>query len=107
MALKIKKNDNVEVIAGKEKGKRGKILLLFPAENRVIIEKINMVKKHSRPSGQTKQGGIVEKEAKINLSNVMLICGKCNKGVRVGYKILESGEKVRICRSCSEEIDKA
>lgn len=107
MALKIKKNDNVEIVAGKEKGKRGKILLLFPDENRVIIEKINMVKKHSRPSGQTKQGGIVEKEGKINLSNVMLICGKCNKGVRVGYKILESGEKVRICRSCNEEIDKA
>jgi len=106
MALKIKKNDNIEVIAGKEKGKRGKVLLIFPDKNRVIVEKINMIKRHSRPTGQTKQGGIVEKEGQLHLSNVQLICAKCNTGVRVGYKILENGDKIRVCRKCGEELDK-
>lgn len=107
MKLKIKKNDNVEIIAGKEKGKRGKVLLIFPKERQLIVEKLNMVKRHSRPTGQTRQGGIIEKEGKINISNALVICGRCNRGVRTGYKVLESGQKIRICKSCGEEIDKS
>lgn len=107
MKLKVKKNDNVEIIAGKEKGKRGKVLLIFPEEQKLIVEKLNMVKRHSRPTGQTKQGGIIEKEGKINISNALVICARCNRGIRIGYKVLESGEKIRTCKSCGEEIDKS
>jgi large subunit ribosomal protein L24 len=106
MKLKIKKNDNIEVIAGKEKGKRGKVLLVFPKEQRLIVEKINMIKRHTRPSQKTKQGGIVEREGKFHISNVLLMCSKCNRGVRVRYKILESGDRVRVCKKCGEELDK-
>jgi len=102
----LKKNDLVMVIAGREKGKSGRILRVFPQKNRALIEKINFIKRHTRPGGQTRQGGIVEKEAPIHVSNVMVICEKCNLPIRVGKKILDDGRKVRICRKCGELLDK-
>jgi len=102
----LKKNDLVMVIAGKEKGKSGRILKVFPRKNRALIEKINFIKRHTRPSGQTKQGGIVEREAPIHVSNVMVICEKCNLPIRVGKKILDDGKKVRVCKKCGELLDK-
>lgn len=102
----IKKNDLVMVTNGKEKGKSGRVLKVIPEKERVIIEKINFIKKHSRPQGQQKRGGILEKEAPLHISNVMLLCEKCNKSVRIGYRVLEGGKKVRFCRKCGEIFDK-
>ena len=102
----LKKNDLVMVVAGKEKGKSGRILKVFPRKNRALIEKVNFIKKHTRPSGQTRQGGIVEREAPIHVSNVMVICEKCNLPIRVGKKILDDGKKVRVCKKCGELLDK-
>jgi len=102
----LKKNDLVQVIAGKEKGKTGKVLKVLLKKDRVVVEKINFIKRHSRPSGRTKQGGIVEKEAPIHISNVLLICPKCNQGVRLGKKILEDGKKALVCKKCGELIER-
>ena len=102
----MKKNDLVMVMAGKEKGKSGRILKVFPRKTRALIEKINFIKRHTRPSGQTKQGGIIEREAPIHVSNVMVICEKCNLPIRVGKKILDDGKKVRVCKKCGELLDK-
>lgn len=105
MQLKhLKKGDFVKVISGREKGKTGKVLRVISEKNRVIIEKMNMVKRHQRSNARDK-GGIVEKEAPIHASNVMMVCGKCNKGTRVGIKIFEDGKKVRICKKCNEILD--
>ncbi|MCD6320174.1 MAG: 50S ribosomal protein L24 [Candidatus Desulfofervidaceae bacterium] len=104
--LHVKRDDKVMVIAGKEKGKIGKVLRVFPEKQRVIVEKINMVKRHARPSPTTGQGGIIEKEAPIHVSNVMIMCDKCMEPVRVGRKVLEDGRKVRYCKKCGEIIDK-
>jgi len=101
----VKKNDQVTVIAGKEKGKTGKVLKVFPKKESVLIEKINFVKRHTRPSSQHRQGGIIEKESPINLSKVMVICAKCNAPVKTGAKLLEDGKRVRFCKKCSEIID--
>ena len=103
--LHIKKNDQVKVIAGKEKGKTGKILTVMPKKGCVIIEKVNFVKRHTRPSGQARQGGILEKEAPIHISNVMVVCNKCNSPVRVGQKALEDGKKALYCKKCGELLD--
>jgi large subunit ribosomal protein L24 len=102
----IKKNDLVMVINGKEEGKSGRVLRVLTEKEKVIIEKINFVKRHSRPHGQQRQGGIVEKEAPLHLSNVMLLCEKCNKPVRIGHRVVEGGKKVRVCRKCGESFDK-
>ncbi len=102
--MHIKKNDTVKVIAGREKGKTGKVLGVTTDKNRVLIEKINLMKKHQRPDAKGK-GGIVEKESPLHVSNVMLVCSKCNTGVRVGYKTLEDGKKVRVCNKCQELLD--
>ena len=102
--MHIKKNDTVQVIAGREKGKTGKVIGVTKERNRVLIEKVNLIKKHQRPDASGK-GGILEKEAPLHVSNVMLVCSKCNTGVRVGYKILEDGKKVRICKKCQELLD--
>jgi len=104
--LHLKKDDIVQVLAGKEKGKKGKVLALFPAENRVTIEKLNMMKRHVKADKKNTQGGIVEKEGKINISNVLLVCDKCGKGVRTRRKRLEDGKRVRACKKCGEVIDK-
>ena len=106
MSLHIKKDDKVMVIAGREKGKIGKVLKVFSKEQRVIVEKINMVKHHARPSPTTGKGGIMEKEASIHISNVMVMCDKCMRPVRIGRRILEDGRKIRYCKKCNEVIDK-
>jgi len=100
----IKKGDIVQVVSGKEKGKTGKVLNILNKKNRVIVEKLNLIKKHQKPDNKGK-GGVVEKEGSIHLSNVVVFCSKCNSGVRVGYKVLEDGDKVRYCKKCSETMD--
>ncbi len=102
---KIKKNDKVIVIAGKEKGKIGAVLKVDVDKGRIIVEKVNIVKRHSKPSMQTGQGGIIEKEAPIDISNVKIICTKCTEPTRIGKRLLEDGSKVRICKKCHESID--
>jgi large subunit ribosomal protein L24 len=102
----IKKNDLVMVTNGREKGKSGRVLKVLREKDRVIIEKINFIKRHSRPHGQQKRGGILEKEAPLHLSNVMLLCEKCNKPVRIGHRNIEGGKKVRFCKKCGEIFDK-
>lgn len=106
MKCKIRKDDFIRVIAGKEKGKTGKVLKVDPGEGWVIVEKLNIFKKHMRPGKKSQQGGIVEKEGRLNLSNVMLVCGKCNSPTRVGRKRLEDGKGVRYCKQCGEIIEK-
>jgi len=103
--VEIRKNDSVMVIAGKERGKTGKILRVLPEKSAVIVERLNLVKRHSKPRGPQQPGGIVEKEAAIHSSNVMIMCDKCNAPVRIGRKILADGKKIRICRSCNEALD--
>jgi len=101
----VKKGDMVEVLAGKEKGKTGKILKILKKKDCVIVEKVNFVKKHARPGGKFAKGGIVEMEAPLHISNVALYCSHCSRGVRFGTSILEDGKKVRICKVCGEQID--
>ena len=101
----MKKDDKVKVIAGKDKGKIGKILKIDRKKGRVLVENINTVKRHTRPSAKNRQGGIVEGEAALNWSNVMLMCNKCVKPVRIQMRTLEDGKKVRVCRKCDEQID--
>ncbi|UCD59192.1 MAG: 50S ribosomal protein L24 [Candidatus Hydrogenedentota bacterium] len=103
--MHIKKGDTAVIISGKEKGKKGKVLLVSPGKNRAIVEALNMVTHHERPSSRNPQGGLVQKEAPIHASNLMLICSKCDKPARVGRRILEDGTKVRVCKKCSEIID--
>lgn len=105
MGLGIKKNDSVVVISGKEKGKRGRVLSVHPSKDRLLVEKINIIKRHMKPSRKYAQGGIIEKEAPIHISNVMLICTKCNKPTRIGNTVLQNGRKVRVCKKCREVID--
>jgi large subunit ribosomal protein L24 len=103
--MKIRKNDTVLIIAGKDKGKKGKVRKALPKIGKVSVEGLNVIKRHSKTKGQTKQGGIIELEAPLAISKVMLICTKCAKPARVGYRILDDGKKARICRACSEVID--
>ena len=103
--MHVRKDDLVKVLAGDHRGKTGKVLKVFPKTNRVIVEGVNFVKRHMRPTG-TEQGGIVEKEAPIHVSNVKLVCSKCNKGVRVRTKILANKKKERICAECGEMIER-
>ena len=105
MGLSIKKNDTVLVLTGKEKGKRGRVLSVYPSKEQLLIEKINMIKKHMKPSRKYTQGGIIEKEAPLHISNVMLVCPKCSKPARIGNSILQDGRKVRTCKKCKEVID--
>lgn len=103
--MKIRKNDMVLVIAGKDRGKKGKVRQALPKKDMVLVEGINMVKRHSRARRAARQAGIIELEAPLHVSNVMLICSKCNKPTRVGHKFLADGRKARICRVCYEVID--
>lgn len=100
--MKIVKNDNVLILSGNNKGKTGKVLKVLPKKNRVIVEGVNFIKKHARPTQKNPQGGIIEKEASIHVSNVMVICPKCNTPTRVGKKILDNGKKIRVCKNCGE-----
>jgi large subunit ribosomal protein L24 len=103
--MKIRKNDTVLVIVGKDRGKKGKVRFAYPKEEKVLVEGINFIKRHTKALRQVRQAGIVEREAPIHLSNVMLLCSRCNHPTRVGFRFLEDGRKVRICRSCGEVID--
>ena len=102
--MRLKKNDTVKVISGKEKGKTGKILKVTGNGEKVVVEKLNFVKRHQKPDAKGK-GGIVEKEGSIHISNVMLLCSKCDAGVRVGHKVLDDGKKARVCSKCHELLD--
>lgn len=104
--MKIAKNDIVEVIAGNDRGKRGKVLKVLPKTDRVLVEGANFIHRHTKPRSQGEQGGIIEKEAPINVSNVMLVCTKCNKGVRVHTKVLADKTKTRTCTQCGEMIER-
>ena len=101
---KIKRNDRVQVIAGKDRGKKGRVLRLFPKDYRAIVEGINLVKKHQRRTQQNQQGGIAQIPMPIHLSNLSIICKNCNKPTRVGFMTLKDGTKSRICRKCKEPI---
>jgi large subunit ribosomal protein L24 len=101
----IKKDDKIKVIAGKDKGKIGKVLKVNRKTNRLLVEKINIVKRHTRPSQKNRQGGIIEKEMPIQWSNVMVMCNKCVKPARIKMQRLEDGNKVRVCAKCGETLD--
>ena len=103
--MNIRKNDTVLVIAGKDKGKKGKVRFAYPTEEQLVVDGINFIKKHVRAKKQVRQAGIIEREAPIHVSNVMLLCSKCNRPTRIGFHFLEDGKKVRVCRSCHEVID--
>jgi large subunit ribosomal protein L24 len=104
--LHIRKDDKVVVISGKDKGKKGKVLIAEPSTGKVVVEKVNMLTKHEKPKGQGKLGGIMHQEGPIYASKVMLICGKCNKATRIAYKVLENGDKVRVCKKCGATFEK-
>lgn len=101
----IKKDDKVKIIAGKDKGKIGKVLKILHKKNRVLVENANMAKRHSRPSAANRQGGIIDSEAPLAISNVALLCSKCMQPGRVKVQILEDGKKSRVCLKCNEMID--
>ncbi len=103
--MQIRKNDTVIVTTGKEKGKRGRVIAVYPSTNRLLIEKLNMIKRHTRPNQQLRQGGIVEKESPISVSNVRLICSKCDKPTTTVRQSQGEGARVRVCKTCSEVID--
>ncbi|MFH1980636.1 MAG: 50S ribosomal protein L24 [Pseudomonadota bacterium] len=103
--IRLKKDDKVKIVTGKDKGKIGKVLKIDRDHGRVLVENINIIKRHSRPSAQNRQGGIIEREAFVHISNVMLMCSKCMEPVRVGAKVLEDGKKVRVCKRCNEILD--
>ena len=103
MSMNIKKGDHVVVISGKEKGKKGKIQTVKPEKNRVIVQGVNILAKHQKPRGQGKLGGIIKQEGAIDASNVMILCSKCDKGTRVGYK-MDGDKKVRVCKKCGAII---
>lgn len=105
MGLGIKKEDTVLVTTGREKGKKGRVLAVTSSKSHVIVEKTNIIKKHMKPNRKYQQGGIIEKEAPLQISNVMLVCPKCGKATRISNTVLEKGKKVRICKKCKEVID--
>jgi len=102
----VRRGDTVGVIAGRERGKRGKVLRVLREKSRVLVEKVNMIKKHQRPTQKVRQGGIIEREGALALSNVLLICSRCDRPVRAAMKILADGRKIRVCKRCGESIDK-
>lgn len=110
--MHVKTGDIVHIISGKERGtredkaKRGKVLRVFPDENRVVVERMNFIKRHTRPNRANRQGGIVEREGKIHASNVMVVCPKCDAPTKIKHVFLEDGSKVRACRRCEELLDK-
>ena len=103
--LHVKKNDLVMIVAGKDKGKSGKVLRVLPEKGRILVENINLIKRHTRPSQSNSEGGIIEKEAPLAISNVQLLCQSCNQPVRTGIKALEDGSKVRFCKKCNEIVN--
>jgi large subunit ribosomal protein L24 len=107
MAAKVRKNDTVQVLAGRERGKQGKVSRVIPKEARVVIEGVNLRKRHVRPRRPGEQAGIVEFPAPLHVSNVAVVCTKCGRPTRVGFRVLADGQKVRYCKRCDEVIDEA
>ena len=105
-SIHVRRGDTVGVIAGRERGKRGKVLHVLTDKRRVVVEHVNMVKKHQRPTQKLRQGGIIEREGALALSNVLPICSRCDKPARTGVKVLADGRKVRTCKRCDEPMDK-
>jgi large subunit ribosomal protein L24 len=105
-SVHVRRGDTVGVIAGREKGKRGKVLRVLTEKGRVLVEHVNMIKKHQRPTQKLRQGGIIEREGALALSNVLVVCSRCDKPSRTGMKILGDGRKVRSCKRCGEAVDK-
>ncbi len=107
LATPIRRNDNVVVITGKDRGKRGRVLKVLPEKNRLVIEGVNIIKRHTKPNPQRQiRGGLVEREAALHASNVQIVCPECGKPTRIGNKILGDGRKVRVCRKCEGVVDK-
>jgi large subunit ribosomal protein L24 len=104
MSIRIKKDDTVKVIAGNDRGKTGKVLVVFPEEKRVIVEGVNIIKRHTRPSQRNRKGGIITKEAPVYVSNIMHICNKCGVPSKLSSRRLADGKKVRICKKCGEIV---
>ncbi len=105
--LQIRRNDSVVVLAGKSKGRTGRVLRVFPAEGRAIVEGVNFIRKHTRANPQKNiKGGILEREAPLDASNLMVVCGECGKATRIGHRVLDDGKKVRVCRRCDGILDK-
>ncbi len=105
MALKVKKGDIVQVIAGNDRGRRGEVMRVFPKEGRVLVKGVNVITKHQRPTARQREGGIIEREAPIHISNVLVICPVCDRPTRVGFAFTETGEKVRACKRCGETFE--
>lgn len=105
MGFRIKKGDTAIVTTGKNKGKKGRVLSVSPSKGRVIVEGINIVKRHTKPNKKYTQGGIIEKESPVHISNVMLLCPKCSKPTRIGSAVIDGGRKQRICKKCKEVMD--
>ena len=107
LATPIRKNDNVVVTTGKDRGKRGRVVRLVPEKNRLVVEGVNMAKRHTKPNPQKNvKGGVMEREASLHASNVQIVCPECGKPTRIGRKILDDGRKVRVCRKCDGVLDK-
>ena len=102
--MNVKKGDKVQVLSGKDKGAQGEVLRAMPAEGKVVVEGVAMVKRHTKPTQANQQGGIVEREAAIDVSNVMLICPACGKATRVGHAVNADGKKFRVCKKCGEQF---
>ncbi len=105
-SIHVRRGDTVGVITGRERGKRGKVLRVLRDKGRVVVEHVNMIKKHQRPTQKLRQGGIIEREGALALSNVLVICARCDKPSRTGVKVLADERRVRVCRRCGESIDK-
>jgi large subunit ribosomal protein L24 len=105
--MRLRKNDTVEVLAGRDAGKRGKVLSTIPSRNRVVVQGVAFIKRHTRPNPQKNiKGGVVEREGSIHASNVLLICGECGKRTRIGSRVLDDGRKARVCRKCKGILDR-
>jgi len=103
--LKVKKGDLVKVIAGNDRGKRGEVMKVFPKQQRLIVKGVNIITRHQRPTARQREGGIIEREGTIHLSNVLVICPVCDRPTRVGFEITEAGEKLRKCKQCGETFE--
>jgi large subunit ribosomal protein L24 len=102
--FKVRKNDTVMIIVGRDRGKTGKVLRVLPVQGRVIVERLNIIKRHTKPRGAASPGGIVEREAPLDISNVMVLCDRCNAPVRIGLKFAADGSRSRICRRCGDVV---
>ena len=103
----VKKNDTVVVLAGKDRGRQARVLRVFPVKGRAIVEGVNFMRKHTRPNPQRNiKGGLLEREASVDASNLMVVCGECGKPARLGHRRLDDGKKVRVCRRCNGILDK-